>query len=850
MDRYVCIHGHFYQPVRANPWLGAIEMQGEAYPWHDWNEKINAECYRVNGGAHLLDRENRLIKILNNYTRISFNFGPTLLSWIKEHDIKTYTSIVNADKASRSIFSGHGSAIAQIYNHIIMPLASRQDKIIEVAWAVSDFEANFGRKPEGIWLSETAVDTETLEICADFGILYTILSPNQAGEIRKITKNPENTAWTDVSGGSINTRMPYICNLPGGKSINIFFYDDSLSNKVSFGSLLKDGESFAKNIVGLPLRVQELPEIITISSDGETYGHHHQFGEMALSYCIDYIESNKLADITVFGEYLQKYHPIYEVRIIENSSWSCRHGICRWKEDCNCSTGSVYHPGWNQKWRAPLREAIDWLAGINSLVYIDEAQKYLKPGISNPYEAVEAYVCIMDNPTGKAAEKFFSIFLKNPLEKTVRIIFLKLLEAYRQSLFMQSSDGWFFDDISRIEPIQLMRHACRAMEILNEITGRDFEPDFLEILKKAKSNLPEYGDGESIYLLYAKKASCDFIKISARLALEILVADKKEIPDMYNIYSFEASGITYERMRAHNCTIITGSAAVMSKITLESKNVVFAAYRYKNKNVLSSANTAAFAKTATHDDASEIPTVVTQLRKLLVSANEQNDDVFTDYVNISGDKSAIKNFLAKRFAGNLFTISDFMKDDQIDIVEKMMAGCNNSIYPQMATILNEYEGTLNDFKEKKMLYYFLDGIFPNIYEFFGEYMLYNIIKKPGLSQKDIFEMNWISEKIGIVNLINLESLGVISTEKLDETIGSISMEPENVELLKNLADFFDIITKLKIHLNIWKSQNVIIEIKENIYLLKTIEAKTINKSKEWLSYFEKVLDYLKISRKS
>jgi hypothetical protein len=190
----------------------------------------------------------------------------------------------------------------------------------------------------------------------------------------------------------------------------------------------------------------------------------------------------------------------------------------------------------------------------------------------------------------------------------------------------------------------------------------------------------------------------------------------------------------------------------------------------------------------------------------------------------------------------------WQKDEQIDIVEKMMASHNSSIYPQMANILNEYKETLNDFKEKKMLNYFMDGIFPNIYEFFGEYMLYNIIKKPGLSQKDIFEMNWISEKIGIVNLINLESLGIISTKKLNETIESFSVEPENMESLKNLADFFDIIVKLKIPLNIWKSQNMIFEIKENIYSLKAIEARTSNKSMAWLSYFEKVLGHLNIAR--
>ena len=849
MNRYLCIHGHFYQPQRANPWLETIEMQVEAFPWHDWNEKINAECYMVNGGAHLLDSQNKLIKIINNYSKISFNFGPTLLSWIKMHDRKTFTSIINADITGRSVFSGHGNAIAQIYNHVIMPLASRQDKIIEVAWAVSDFEANFGRKPEGIWLSETAVDTDTLEILADFGIKFTILSPNQAKQIRKISKSPESASWFDVSDGSINTRMPYICKLPNDSSISIFFYDDSLSNKVSFGDLLKDGETFAKNITGLPENKQELPEIISIASDGETYGHHHHFGEMALSYCLNYIESKKLAKITVFGEYLEKYPPLYEVRIIENSSWSCDHGICRWKQDCGCSTGSEQHPDWKQKWRTPLRESIDWLARMNSSIYIDEAQKYLKPGIGNSDKAVSSFISIMDNRTSKSAEKFFSIFLKNPLEKTEGIIFLKLLEAYRQCLFMQSSDGWFFDDISRVEAIQILQHACRAMEILKDVTGRDLEPQFLKILKKAKSNLPEYGDGESVYWLYVKKASSDFIKISACLALEILVSDKKEIPGVYNIYNFEASEITYDRIQMHEYTFITGSAAVISKLTLELKNVIFAAYRYKNKNILNSTNMAAFGKTVADDDINEILSIGEQLRKLLESADKQNNaDDFLDCDSASGGLSAIKDYLAKRFSGKLFTISDFLKDEQVDTVEKMIAVYNSSIYPQMANILNEYKEALNDFKENKVLNYFMDGIFPNVYEFFVEYKLYNIIKKPGLSKKDIFEMDWISEKIDILNLINTGSLGIILEKKLNETIESFSMETENMELLKNLADFFNIIAKLNIPINMWRSQNMIFEIKENIYPLKVIEARTSNKSKAWLSYFEKVLDHLNVSR--
>ncbi len=378
MDRFICIHGHFYQPTRTNPWLETVELQEDAYPYHDWNEKITAECYIANGGSHILNSEKKIKKIFNNYSWISFNFGPTLLSWIRSHDKRTYKSIIEADLAGREKFSGHGSAIAQIYNHLIMPLANRQDKLIQVSWAIKDFEFNFGRKPEGIWLSETAVDIETLEILAESGIKFTILSPAQALRIRKLNLDRYTKGWTDVENGKINTRMPYLCRLPNGSFINVFFYDSVLSNEVAFGNLLSDGEIFAKSLIQLPQIKQELPEIIVVATDGETYGHHHKFGDMALAYCLDLIESKNLAKITVFGQYLEKYSPVYEVEIKENSSWSCNHGICRWKEDCGCTAGTEYHSEWNQKWRVPLRQAIDWLADKSSSVYRSEIKKYLK----------------------------------------------------------------------------------------------------------------------------------------------------------------------------------------------------------------------------------------------------------------------------------------------------------------------------------------------------------------------------------------------------------------------------------------------------------------------------------------
>ena len=353
MSYYVCIHGHFYQPPRENPWLEEVELQEGAHPYHDWNEKITAECYAPNTASRILNSERKIIEIVNNYSKISFDFGPTLLLWLERHAPEVYQVIIETDKECQKKYSGHGPAIAQVYNHMIMPLANSRDKRTQVVWGIRDFEHRFGRKPEGMWLPETAVDLETLDIMAEYGIKFTILAPHQASRIRKIGEEK----WNNVLGGNINPKMPYLCRLPSGRSISIFFYDQSVSLDVAFGDLLKNGENFALKIVRSFSQAQRQPQIVHIATDGETYGHHLKFGDMALSYCLHYIESRNLAQITIYGEYLEKNPPTYEVEIIENTSWSCFHGIERWRSDCGCRMGA--EPEFKQEWRTHLREAMD-----------------------------------------------------------------------------------------------------------------------------------------------------------------------------------------------------------------------------------------------------------------------------------------------------------------------------------------------------------------------------------------------------------------------------------------------------------------------------------------------------------
>ena len=344
--KFICIHGHFYQPPRENAWLEVIELQDSAHPYHDWNERISAECYGPNTASRILDKKGVIKNILNNYSRISFNFGPTLLSWMEINEKETYEAILLADKESAEQFGGHGSAIAQVYNHLIMPLANRRDKETQIIWGIRDFESRFKRKPEGVWLAETAVDTETLELLAEHNIKFTILAPRQAKATRRLEGE-----WTPVSDQTVDTRKAYHCNLPSGKQIALFFYDGSISQSVAFNGLLNDGKRFADDLLSSFNETDSGQQLVHVATDGETYGHHHKHGEMALAFCLNQIDKDLCVGLTNYAQFLELFPINEEAQIIEDSSWSCVHGIERWRSDCGCNSGG--HPGWHQRWRKP-----------------------------------------------------------------------------------------------------------------------------------------------------------------------------------------------------------------------------------------------------------------------------------------------------------------------------------------------------------------------------------------------------------------------------------------------------------------------------------------------------------------
>jgi alpha-amylase/alpha-mannosidase (GH57 family) len=488
--RNLIIHGHFYQPPRENPWTGIVEAEPSAAPFHDWNERIHSECYGPNAFASIVDPATGEKRIVNNYANISFNFGPTLLSWLERNHGETYQRILDADRLSTSRRAGHGNAIAQAYGHAILPLCNERDRSTQIRWGSADFRQRFGRAPEALWLPETACSDQVIGALIDEGLRFLILAPHQAARIRAINSD----VWRDVDERSIDTTVAYryLHRDGSGRSIAIFFYDGPISRAIAFENLLKSSREFVDRFASLSAR-----ELVNVATDGETYGHHFKFGDICLAHALEVEAPARGFRITNYAEYLDEHPPAYEVEINngpqgEGTSWSCPHGVSRWIRDCGCHTGGG--PGWNQRWRAPLREALDFLRDENA-VHFEATRGEL---FLDPWQARDDSIALVLDPD-QLREQFLRDHAGRLLAMGELWRALTYLELQRMLLLMYTSCGWFFNDISGIETIQILKYAGRAIDLMAQLGLPPVRERFLEILAQAKSNRPEMGTGADIY---------------------------------------------------------------------------------------------------------------------------------------------------------------------------------------------------------------------------------------------------------------------------------------------------------------------------------------------------------------
>ncbi len=774
MDRYICIHGHFYQPPRENPWLEEIELQDSAFPYHDWNERVTAECYARNAASRILGENDLIVEIVNNYANISFNVGPTLLAWLEEKTPEVYEAVLEADRESQKRFSGHGSALAQAYNHVIMPLANRRDKVTQVVWGIRDFEHRFGRSPEGMWLPETAVDMETLEILAEQGIRFTILAPHQARRTRQIGSR----AWRGVK--RFDPTMAYVCRLPSGRTIDLFFYDGLISQAVAFEGLLVRGEGFANRLRDAFSDDRSGPQLVHIATDGETYGHHHRYGEMGLAYALHYIETNDLARVTNYAEFLERHPPTHEVQIVEDTSWSCVHGIERWRADCGCSTGG--HQGWNQAWRAPLREGLDWLRDTLAPLYEENAGTLL----TDPWKARDDYIDIILDRSPETHERFLADHARRPLTEPETVEVLKLLELQRHAMLMYTSCGWFFSDLSGIETVQVLQYAGRAVQLARELGGDALEPRFLERLEQARSNVPRHGDGSHIYERFVRPAMLDLSEVGAHYAVSSLFG---EHPEQAAIGCYRAEREDYQTFEAGKVRLVVGRARFTSVVTHESALQSFAVLHFGDHNL--NCGVRAF------EDEEVYQTLVDEITEPFARA----------------DFPEVLRFLDKNFGGSTYSLRSLFRDERRKVLNLILESTLEEAESLHSQLYENHAPLLRFLKDL--------GIPPPKAVYASAEFVLNSRLRQALDSSDEFDLGRIGTLLDEAQMedvsLDTASLEYVFRRSVERMAERLSASPTDLSLLQKLEEAAGLMESLPFEVNTWRVQNVFYEMVQTVY---------------------------------
>ena len=830
-NKYVCIHGHFYQPPRENAWLETVEQQETAHPFHDWNTRINYECYAPNAAARILDSEGWIVKIRNNYNRISWNFGPTLLSWLEDNDPDAYAMLIRADKRSQELFGGHGSAVAQVHSHLIMPLCNARDKETQVSWGIYDFEHRFGRYPEGIWLAETAVNTETLEVLASHGILYTILAPRQAKAVRKLpvisavalaegspsdkdlskegtqspVANESAIPWHHVEEDTLDTRKPYWCILPSGRRIALFFYHGKIAQEVAFNGLLNSGKAFYQRITGV-FDENNAPQLAHIATDGESYGHHHRYGEMALADCLNYVEDTDLATLTNYGQFLELHPPTWEVQIHENSSWSCVHGVERWRSDCGCNSGK---PGWHQRWRKPLRETLDWLRDQLAPIFERESARLLR----DPWAARNDYMEVMLDHSDAVVEAFLKKHAQRTLSHLEKVVVLRMLESQRFAVLMYTSCGWFFDEISGIETNQLLQYALRTMDYTFDVTGLNLLPEFTRRLAAAPSNVLPNGAESFLKNVVPSRVTLE------RVAMHFAVASLfEEDPEKLDLFNYTASLEFFEKIEAGTPQVACGRLRIRSRLSHAEKTFSFAVLYLGQQHIIGN------------------------ISGEMLRSHFEEMYTRTSHAFRAANMGEVIGVLQEYFGPDKFSLTSLFADEKIKIIQSITDSSLLVAESTFRDVFNDNYQLMAGIEEANLP-------LPSTWNNIASYVLNADLLKffEGNDAADTRNLRRIASDLERwqIKRTDEETLNLAIGERVFREIEKIGLDESSLTRVRWLADVLSIVQEMGLKPSIWRSQN-------DFYLLtKGLRGgQWVFVNKEWEVEFERLGTLLKVRLKT
>jgi alpha-amylase/alpha-mannosidase (GH57 family) len=772
--RYVCIHGHFYQPPRENPWLETVETQDSAAPYHDWNERICAECYATNGAARVVNIKDQITRILNNYARISFNFGPTLLSWLKENAPRTYRMILDGERRSRKNFKGHSSAMAQVYNHAIMPLANRRDKITQIRWGIADYQHHYGIAPEGMWLAETAADTETLELLAQHDIKFTVLAPHQCRRVRSLKDGGD---WSNTPDASVDTTHPYLIRFESGASMAIFFYDGPSSRAIAFEGLLNSGENFANRLKSA-FRDGSQPQLVHVATDGESYGHHHRHGEMALAYGLRLLEQDKNVKLANYGSFLAQFPPEFECQINDNTSWSCAHGVERWRSDCGCNGGK---PGWNQAWRKPLRAALDGLR--DALIPLTE--KAGKELFHDVWAARDGYIGVVLDRSSESSSNFFIDHQVRPLTDLERVHALELLEMQRHAQLMYTSCGWFFDDISGIETVQIIAYAARVLQLSERLFGADaagLEEAFLDRLSQARSNVASAGDGARIYREKVGKLQLGLEQVVAHYAISSIFSSFSEETELF---CYNVRRISYEVFSSGRGKLAIGRVHIASAITGRQSSFSFAVLHFGDQNITAAVKAYDAGEAETFD-------------KFVKQASDQV---------LRADFPKVIRLLDSYYGHVDYSLTSLFTDEQRRIVQLILNSTLWNIESSMTHIYEDHASLLHFLSQaglpKPPALTLAAGFAINA-------GMRRALESDPIDQGSLRSFLALAHADGVP--LEIATLSYIADQRMKRAMIELLMSAGSVEMLERALTLARVFAELPFDLNLWQAQNIWYEI--------------------------------------